>query len=109
MINIKKVRDIIEDIRSHNGLTFHKALGNNVEILSDDWFRVYRGGDCIIEDKIYTCDWEDVDSIPDDVLNTKIDMYSTWLIGSNLSCDCIVLSDKHKHEYVGTDKEKLFV
>lgn len=106
---IKTVRDIIGDIHKHGGNTFHKSLGNNVEVLPDDWFRIYRGGDCIIEEKIFTCDWSDIDSIPEDVLNTNVDMYNTWLIGGNLSCDCIILSDLRKLEYIGTDKEKLLV
>lgn len=91
-------------------MTFHKSLGNNVEILPTDWFRVYRGGDCIISDMLFSCDWVDIVSIPENILNKEIDMFNTWLIGGNLSCDCIVLDDKYKKEYqLNDDMRKLLV
>lgn len=33
---MKTVREIIEDVKKNNNLTFHKSLGNNVEILPSD-------------------------------------------------------------------------
>lgn len=44
MKNIKTVREIIDGLHKNDDMTFHKALGNNVEILPSDWLRVYRGG-----------------------------------------------------------------
>lgn len=103
------VRDIIEKLHENNNLTFHKALGNNVEILSRDWFRVYRGGDCIIYDMLFSCFWKDIDSVPEEILDTNIDMYNTWMIGGDLSCDCIILEDKFRKEYMNDDRKNLFV
>lgn len=109
-ISIKTVREIIENLHKNDDMTFHKALGNNVEILPSDWLRVYKGGDCIFNELIYSCDWKDIDSVPDNILDMSIDMFSTWMIGGDLSCDCIILDDKYREEYqVDKEKEKLFV
>ena len=54
-----------------NGLTYHKLLGNNVEILSDDWVRVYTGRNGAIKEMIFTCDYKDLNTIPDEVLNLE--------------------------------------
>lgn len=55
-ISIKTVREIIENLHKNDDMTSHKALGNNVKILPSDWLRVYRGGDCIFNELIYSCD-----------------------------------------------------
>lgn len=110
MNSIKTVREIISDIHKNDGKTSHKALGNNVEILPSDWFRVYRGGDCIINKLIYFCLWKDIGSIPKDILDIEIDMFNTWMIGGDLSCEFIILDDKYKKEYPSIEKMvQLFV
>jgi hypothetical protein len=73
-----------------NGFTYHKALGNNVEMLSDDWIRVYKGEDCLIDEMLFSCDYEDINSMPDEILDKEFDIQSNWLIGGNLSVDFII-------------------
>ena len=50
---MKTVREIINEVKKYDNKTFHVALGNNVEVLPSDWLRVYRGGDCIIDELLY--------------------------------------------------------
>jgi hypothetical protein len=76
-----------------NGFTYHKALGNNTQLFPDDWIRVYWGKDCLIDKMIYSCDYKDLDSIPDKVLDLEFDLQSNWLIGCNLSVDFILNRD----------------
>lgn len=102
---MKTVREIIEEVKKNNNLTFHKSLGNNVVVLPSDWLRVYKGGDCIIDELLYACDWKDVDSTPEEILNTQVDFFNTWLIGGDLSLDCVILNDKCKEKYVDTELE----
>lgn len=67
-------------------------------------------GDCIFNELIYSCDWKDVDSVPDNILDISIDMFSTWMVGGDLSCDCIILYDEYKEEYQkNKEKAKLLV
>lgn len=100
---MKTVREIIEEVKNNNNLTFHKSLGNNVEVLPSDWLRVYKGGDCIIDELLYSCDWEDVYLVPEEILDIQVDFFNTWLIGGDLSLDCVILNDKCKEKYVGTE------
>ena len=106
---IKTVREIINEVKLHNNMTFHKALGNNVEVLPSDWLRVYKGGDCLIDELLYSCDWENVDLTPEKILNTSVDFFNTWIIGGDLSLDCVILREKFKKEYTGTELEVRFV
>lgn len=90
-------------------MTFHKLLGNNVEVLPSDWLRVYKGGDCHIDELLYSCDWKDVDLTPEEILNTSINFFNTWIIGGDLSLNCVILVEKYKKEYIGTELEARFV
>jgi hypothetical protein len=74
----------------HNGLTYHKALGNNTELLADDWIRVYTGENCTIKDLLFSCDYKDVDNIPNNILDIEYDDQANWLIGGNLAVDFII-------------------
>ena len=106
---MKTVREIIEEVKNNNNLTFHKSLWNNVEVLPSDWLRVYKGGDCIIDEPLYACDWKDVDSTPEEILNTKVDFFNTWMIGGDLTLDCVILGNKYKEQYIGTESETRMV
>ena len=49
-------------------------------------------------------------SIPKDILDIEIDMFNTWMIGEDLSCEFIILDDKYKKEYQSIEKmAQLFV
>lgn len=74
----------------HNGFTHHKALGNNAPLLSDDWIRVYKGENCLIDEMIYSCDYKDIEYIPDNILDLEFDLQDNWLIGGNLSVDFVI-------------------
>jgi hypothetical protein len=74
----------------HNGYTYHKALGNNAELLSDDWVRVYIGENCRIKNLLFSCDYKDIDNIPENILDIEYDEQANWLIGGNLSVDFII-------------------
>lgn len=106
---IKTVREIINEVKEHNNMTFHKSLGNNVEVLPSDWLRVYKGGNCLIDELLYSCDWKDIDITPEEILNTNIDFFNTWMVGGDLSLDCVILKERYKKEYVGTELEARFV
>lgn len=106
---IKTVREIISEVKEHNNMTFHKLLGNNVEVLPSDWLRVYKGGDCIIDKLLYSCDWKDIDLTLEEILNTNIDFFNTWIVGGDLSLDCVILKDRYKKEYIGTELDARFV
>lgn len=106
---MKTVRKIIDDVKQHNNMTFHKALGNNVEVLPTDWLRVYKGGDCLIDEMLYSCDWRDIGSTPEEILNIQVDFFNTWMIGGDLSLDCVILRDDLKEKYRGTELEARFV
>ena len=76
-----------------NGLTYHRALGNNVELFPDDWIRVYKGKSGLINKMIYSCDYKDINSIPDEIMNLEFDSQSNWMVGGNLSVDFIITRD----------------
>lgn len=106
---MKTVREIINEVKQYNNMTFHKALGNNVEVLSSDFLRVYKGGDCLIDELLYFSYWEDIDSTPEEILNMQVDFFNTWMIGSDLSLECVILRDEFKESYKGTELEMRFV
>lgn len=106
---MKTVREIINEVKKYDNKTFHKALGNNVEVLPSDWLRVYRGGDCIIDELLYACDWKDIDSTPENILDIQVDLFNTWMIGGDLSLECVILRDEFKEKYKGTELEARFV
>lgn len=106
---MKTVREIINEVKNNNDKVFHKLLGNNVEICPTDWLRIYKGGDCTINKLIYACDWKDIDLIPEEILNIQVNFFNTWLIGGDLSLDCVILEEKYIEEYKNTELELRFV
>lgn len=105
---MKKVKQIISEVEERCEYVTHKAIGKT-KIQPSDWIRVYHGGNCLINDMIYSCDWKDRDKIPSDILNTNVDLVSVWMIGCDLSLECVVLEDEYKEKYKGTVNEKYFV
>ena len=83
------IRDMLPKV-IHNRMTYHEALGNNVELLPDDRIRVYKGDNGVIHKMIYTCDYKDIALIPDEVLDLEFDIQDNWLIGGTLSIDFII-------------------
>lgn len=83
------IRDGLKEIVK-DGKTSHKALGNDVKILDSDWIRVYKGTHGCIHSMIYNCDYNDIDLIPNEILDIEYDEQTNWMVGGDLSLDFVV-------------------
>ena len=85
-LNLK--REYEDDDYSNDNFIVNHQVVKGLQLLPDDWFRVYRDTPsnflCIV-------DIEDLDKISPTVLDTKIRFISIYLIGGYTAVDCILL------------------
>ena len=73
-----------------DGMTYHKIMNEPINLLDDDWIRIYKGKSSMVNDLIFSCDYKDTDKIPKEILDMKYDTQANWFVGGNLSVDFII-------------------
>ena len=85
-LNLK--REYEDDDYSNDNFIVDHQVVKGLQLLPDDWFRVYRDTPSNI---LCIVDIEDLDKISPTVLDTKIRFISIYLIGGYTAVDCILL------------------